>query len=744
MSTHQNNASDPVNLALNYAYGVLEGECRRAVNSVGLGPTVGFLHEARQTKYPLVYDLQEPYRWLVDTTVITCLESRSFSKKDFYRMDNYVLRLRPEAVRKLIDALRVKFNSPVHHAAKFYSWDTVVRLKAQELANYILGKLTSDWYVHAKTAINLIDGLRKFDFHTHGDCDRAELSLLRLLAASEEEFAVVLRSIEEREEVQEFIDSNPMLADCDLQTGKVILVLSKAMKGVDFPEEEYQTVRLAIGLLGYTSAVGALKENYSAYVIARDLARRLQYREPRGTGQLLNLIWFSTPNNDQKERTVRSVFKTLSRSGFNSPRELKGAIETGRLPPNVVPKELASNATLEYPNITDVKLDGKHLGEDIKLLLPRLPEKVTLFCTPTGIGYDRNTTFRDVNFLSLSRTFPEVAREVGIKSFFLEAITFNRFGWDYAKILCELLILPGSWRASVSEEVQAFLARARPEVHAEGFARKLSRAIKKLFSYTSYVNDFVTVTPTLKEVAEILARQSSVHVAKATEIGYFLKKHITVEEGVGAPDPAINILLKRKTTSLGLSVLTCSLMRSAGMTSSLVEVRGGRFSRHALPAYWEEGDGYVLDLFDESDLGLSARSTAAKTFEIVQLRIPVSGSKEIVSGQHLEWVENYIGDNAPRYYHVRNFTTEEYASLELAIQPLRDTKIEGRPKIDVEHRPSVEPKGLPWDRTTTRAEYEGRCFLCGGRIKIGDEITWWNPDRENTRWVHVNCLRPRT
>lgn len=60
--------------------------------------------KARQTKYPLVYDLQEPYRWIVDTTVISCLESRSFGKVDFYRMDNYVLRLRPEATRKLVDA----------------------------------------------------------------------------------------------------------------------------------------------------------------------------------------------------------------------------------------------------------------------------------------------------------------------------------------------------------------------------------------------------------------------------------------------------------------------------------------------------------------------------------------------------------------------------------------------------------------------------------------------------------------
>ena len=63
-SSHQNNASDPVNLALNYAYGVLEGECRRAINTVGLEASVGFLHDfsSYQTKQSLVYDLQEPFR----------------------------------------------------------------------------------------------------------------------------------------------------------------------------------------------------------------------------------------------------------------------------------------------------------------------------------------------------------------------------------------------------------------------------------------------------------------------------------------------------------------------------------------------------------------------------------------------------------------------------------------------------------------------------------------------------------
>ena len=69
----------------------------------------------------------------------------------------------------------------------------------ESLATTQLGRLTSDWYIHVKTAINLLDGLSKFDFHTYGDTERAELYLLRLLATSEEDFSVVLRSVEERE-----------------------------------------------------------------------------------------------------------------------------------------------------------------------------------------------------------------------------------------------------------------------------------------------------------------------------------------------------------------------------------------------------------------------------------------------------------------------------------------------------------------------------------------------------------------
>jgi len=88
------NSTYPINTLLNYSYSILESEVRRALCVAGLDSTIGFLHEAQQTRYALVYDLMEPYRFLVDTTVISALEASQFSKCDFYRMDNYVLRLR--------------------------------------------------------------------------------------------------------------------------------------------------------------------------------------------------------------------------------------------------------------------------------------------------------------------------------------------------------------------------------------------------------------------------------------------------------------------------------------------------------------------------------------------------------------------------------------------------------------------------------------------------------------------------
>jgi CRISPR-associated protein Cas1 len=136
--SHQMNASDPVNCLLNYSYAFLESVCRKHLNVVGLDPTIGFLHEINPSKYPLVYDLMEPFRWITDTTVIDCLESQEFKRSDFFRTDNYVLRMKPSAVRRLLNRLRGRFNSTTKYLGKSYRWDTVILLKAQDLARHIL------------------------------------------------------------------------------------------------------------------------------------------------------------------------------------------------------------------------------------------------------------------------------------------------------------------------------------------------------------------------------------------------------------------------------------------------------------------------------------------------------------------------------------------------------------------------------------------------------------------------------
>ena len=142
-TSHQNNASDPVNLALNYAYGVLEGECRAAINTVGLEPSVGFLHETSgyQTKQSLVYDLQEPFRWLADVAVMKAFESNVLDLPDFYFTgDDYRYRFEPEAKQRFLDLLRERFNSEVRYKGRALKWDTVIEQKATELGRYLSGR----------------------------------------------------------------------------------------------------------------------------------------------------------------------------------------------------------------------------------------------------------------------------------------------------------------------------------------------------------------------------------------------------------------------------------------------------------------------------------------------------------------------------------------------------------------------------------------------------------------------------
>jgi CRISPR-associated protein Cas1 len=134
-------ASDYTNAMLNYGYALLEAECLRVINTVGLDPCIGFLHEMRNEKRSLAYDLQEIFRGEIDVVVYKLL-SKGFRvpKSDFLRMNNYSLRLREGGTDKLSKAYETLMSERIEYEGKLIPRRKVIERKGFELAEYVEGR----------------------------------------------------------------------------------------------------------------------------------------------------------------------------------------------------------------------------------------------------------------------------------------------------------------------------------------------------------------------------------------------------------------------------------------------------------------------------------------------------------------------------------------------------------------------------------------------------------------------------
>jgi len=133
-------AGDAINCMLNYGYAILESECLRAINSSGLDPHIGFLHEANPGKNSLAYDLQEPFRFLIDLSIINLIENKRLEKSDFIRTENYTMRLRPSGAKKVLQEIDAQFNRKTHYKGQLWSWRYIILDKATELSHHLQTK----------------------------------------------------------------------------------------------------------------------------------------------------------------------------------------------------------------------------------------------------------------------------------------------------------------------------------------------------------------------------------------------------------------------------------------------------------------------------------------------------------------------------------------------------------------------------------------------------------------------------
>ena len=134
------NASDPINALLNYGYAILESMVRKDINGIGLDVSIGYLHEIAPSKHPLIYDLQELFRYVIDYSVIEVLETK-LKKSDFITTENYHIRLKPDTAKILIEKIKNNFNKRYEFKNKQYTLDNIMLENVRELSRYISGKI---------------------------------------------------------------------------------------------------------------------------------------------------------------------------------------------------------------------------------------------------------------------------------------------------------------------------------------------------------------------------------------------------------------------------------------------------------------------------------------------------------------------------------------------------------------------------------------------------------------------------
>ncbi|WP_268541336.1 CRISPR-associated endonuclease Cas1 [Candidatus Nitrosotenuis cloacae] len=150
-------ASDEINALFNYGYAILVSETRKAINSVGLDAEIGFLHEILSSRTPLVYDLQELFRWIIDYSIIQLLEDHKLKKSDFVVTENYHIRLRENTAKLLIEKIRFNFNHKMPYRKKNFTYQNILYDQIQQIANFISDKRKDIEFVVPHWVINRDD-----------------------------------------------------------------------------------------------------------------------------------------------------------------------------------------------------------------------------------------------------------------------------------------------------------------------------------------------------------------------------------------------------------------------------------------------------------------------------------------------------------------------------------------------------------------------------------------------------------
>ncbi|MDI3281648.1 MAG: CRISPR-associated endonuclease Cas1, partial [Bacillota bacterium] len=127
-------ATDPVNVMLNYGYGMLYSQIWTAVLLAGLEPFAGFLHVDRPGKPSLVLDLIEEFRQhVVDRAVIAAVNKG-------FTVDLAEGKLTDESRRALAEKILERLEARELFEGQRLALRAIIQRQARRLASYLRGE----------------------------------------------------------------------------------------------------------------------------------------------------------------------------------------------------------------------------------------------------------------------------------------------------------------------------------------------------------------------------------------------------------------------------------------------------------------------------------------------------------------------------------------------------------------------------------------------------------------------------
>ena len=153
----KSNATDVINALLNYGYCILASEISKYINAVGLDAYYGFYHTQHVGFQPLVYDIIEPFRWLVDYSVYKIANSESkgqyIREKDYAHTRKGLVVMEYDLIRRFLELLERTFQKERRYAfrhgvktkdgLKSCQEITIVKICVQNLVDFCIGKQSS-------------------------------------------------------------------------------------------------------------------------------------------------------------------------------------------------------------------------------------------------------------------------------------------------------------------------------------------------------------------------------------------------------------------------------------------------------------------------------------------------------------------------------------------------------------------------------------------------------------------------